>query len=201
MIKLTNRCGAAALFVTAFAVVPSHAESVGPNDLGRAEPAATSSSIDPAATTARSAGRATGRRAAGLAHQTYAVMTSCFPATLRSVLSDISSRFGGEVIVTSGYRRSGKRGSFHQTCKAADIQIAGISPGAIARFARSHPSVGGVGTYSHTRSVHVDVGDRVYTWNHGRRGRTARLGNGCCPDCAAAEARASGRHFEAVCAG
>jgi hypothetical protein len=108
---------------------------------------------------------------------------NCFPGELQAVLQRIGSHFGGAVVVTSGYRTGGRRGSYHRRCMAADIQIAGVSAAAIARFARTLPEVGGVGTYGHTRSVHVDVGDRDLTW-HGGRGRSASLrGHGCCPVC------------------
>lgn len=116
----------------------------------------------------------------GLEKQTDHVVTSCFPASLRAVLDDISGHFGGKpVIVTSGHRHGGRRGSFHRKCMAADIQIDGVSPSAIARYARSLPSVGGVGTYGHTRSIHVDVGGRVYSWyGNGRRKRYAQTHHG-----------------------
>jgi uncharacterized protein YcbK (DUF882 family) len=52
---------------------------------------------------------------------------------------------------------------------AADVQIAGVSPGTLAKYFRAQAGVGGVGTYGHTRSVHVDVAPRVYSWSHGRR--------------------------------
>ncbi len=139
------------------------------------------------------------RTGGGLLTQAGHVRTSCFPASLRGVLSDISQHFGRPVVVTSGFR-PGRGGSYHKRCMAADIQIAGVAPGAIARFARKHGSVGGVGTYRHTRSVHVDVGERVFSWHGGRR-RSASLGAGCCPDCAAEQARRTGRRFEAVCTG
>lgn len=100
------------------------------------------------------------------------------------------------MIVTSGLRTGGRRGSLHRSCKAADIQIAGVSGFAIARYARSLDGVGGVGTYRHTRSIHIDVGERVFSW-HGNRRRVAELRGGCCPDCAGAR----GGRFEAVCTG
>ncbi len=132
--------------------------------------------------------------------QTDGVRISCFPEALRGALRQISTHFGRPVVVTSGLRGGGRRGSYHKRCMAADIQIAGVSPGAIARFARKMDGVGGVGTYGHTRSVHVDVGERVFSW-HGSRRRNAALGSGCCPTCAAMEAAATGRRFEAVCTG
>jgi hypothetical protein len=131
-----------------------------------------------------------------LIKQTASVSIACFPVRLRTALSRISTHFGRPVIVTSGHRSGGRRGSLHRSCKAADIQIAGVSSVAIARYARSLDGVGGVGTYRHTRSIHVDVGERVFSW-HGNRRRVASLQGGCCPDCAGS----LGRRFEAVCTG
>lgn len=134
--------------------------------------------------------------------QTSSVRTSCFPASLAAVLRDMSSHFGRPVVVTSGYRGGGRSGSYHRKCQAADVQIAGVAPSAIARYARNHGSVGGVGTYGHTRSVHVDVGDRVFSWNGNRRRNAMSSGFGCCPVCAAMSANNTGKsRFEAVCTG
>ena len=103
--------------------------------------------------------------------QTGRVDTSCFPTSLKDVLADIGRHFGGPVVVTSGYRSAGEnrhaggaRHSYHVKCLAADIQIGGIAPGDIARYARSLEAVGGVGRYGHTKSVHVDVGERKFSW-------------------------------------
>jgi uncharacterized protein YcbK (DUF882 family) len=120
-------------------------------------------------------------RLAALEKQTDHVSTNCFNGQLRGVLAQIGQHFGSPVIVTSGYRRS--RTSYHGKCMAADIQIDGISPGTIFAYARSLPAVGGVGRYGHTRSVHVDVAPRKFSWGAGRK-RYAALGGGCCPDCA-----------------
>lgn len=113
----------------------------------------------------------------GLVKQTAAVQTNCFTAPLRAVLADMQSHFGRPVIVTSGFRShshnrraGGAKRSLHTACMAADVQIAGVSPSAIARWARSHPGIGGVGSYRRTRSVHVDVGVRTATWGGGSRG-------------------------------
>jgi uncharacterized protein YcbK (DUF882 family) len=115
---------------------------------------------------------------AALEKQTDHVSTTCFNGQLRGVLAQIGQRFGSPVIVTSGYRRS--RTSYHGKCMAADIQIDGVSPGAIFAYARSLPSVGGVGRYGYTRSVHVDVAPRKFTWGTGRK-RYAALGQGLLP--------------------
>jgi uncharacterized protein YcbK (DUF882 family) len=124
----------------------------------------------------KGARRASRPQAAGaFVSQTGAVQTSCFPAALRTVLAEMQAHFGRPVIVTSGFRShghnrraGGARRSLHTACMAADVQIAGVSPRAIAQWARSHSSIGGVGTYRHTRSVHVDVGVRVASWGGAR---------------------------------
>jgi hypothetical protein len=202
--------GAAALALAALLCGQANADSAGDSNFVR-------QTADEAATTPAGAPRHEPRpaaeprvdklpasahaRGAGILTQTDHVRIGCFPGELRGVLHQISAHFGKPVVVTSGQRSGGRRGSFHRTCMAADIQIAGVSPSAIARFARGLDAVGGVGTYGHTRSVHVDVGDRVFSW-HGPRRRTAALSaGGCCPTCAAMEAAATGRRFEAVCTG
>jgi uncharacterized protein YcbK (DUF882 family) len=111
--------------------------------------------------------RAPAGRAGVLAKQIPSVSTSCLKPSLVSIIRGASNHFGSQAVITSGYRPS--RRSYHGKCMAADVQIAGVSPGALARYFRSQSAVGGVGTYGHTRSVHVDVAPRVYTWYHGRR--------------------------------
>lgn len=105
-----------------------------------------------------------------LIKQTPRVVTACFPASLRLVLGRMSKHFGSPVIVTSGFRAYGRRHSQHRYCKAADIQIAGVRPSQIVGYAQLQDEVGGIGTYSHTRSVHVDVRDQKISW-YGNRGR------------------------------
>jgi uncharacterized protein YcbK (DUF882 family) len=99
--------------------------------------------------------------------QIPSVSTSCLKPSLMHIIRGASNHFGSSAVITSGYRRG--RHSYHGKCMAADVQIAGVSPGALAKYFRSQPGVGGVGTYGHTRSVHVDVAPRKYTWYHGRR--------------------------------
>ena len=105
-----------------------------------------------------------------LVKQTARVMMHCFPASLRHVLARMSKHFGSPVIVTSGFRSGGRRGSLHRVCKAADIQIAGVRPSQIVGYAQLQDEVGGIGTYRHTRSVHVDVREQKISW-YGNRGR------------------------------
>lgn len=112
----------------------------------------------------------TKEEAAYLIKQTPRVMMHCFPASLRSVLTRMSKHFGSPVIVTSGFRTGGRRHSQHRYCKAADIQIAGVRPSQIVGYAQLQDEVGGIGTYRHTRSVHVDVREQKISW-YGNRGR------------------------------
>ena len=81
------------------------------------------------------------------------------------------------MVVTSGYRSRrynrkvrGARKSQHMYCAAADVQVPGVSKWELAKFVRSMPGRGGVGTYCHTESVHIDVGpERDWNWRCRRR--------------------------------
>ncbi|OLP59971.1 hypothetical protein BJF93_10325 [Xaviernesmea oryzae] len=99
------------------------------------------------------------------------VDSSCFRPDLRAILKSVETRFGRKVLVTSGHRTpvhnarvGGVPKSRHLTCEAADIQVAGVGKLELASYLRSLPTVGGVGTYCHTQSVHVDTGTRR-DWN------------------------------------
>jgi uncharacterized protein YcbK (DUF882 family) len=92
-------------------------------------------------------------------------------------LKQIEGRYGRKLIVTSGYRSPahnrrarGAKNSQHMYCAAADIQVPGVGKWELAKFARALPGRGGVGTYCHTESVHVDVGPNR-DWNWRCRGR------------------------------
>lgn len=108
----------------------------------------------------------------GLRVQRETVDVACLKPELVKMLKTIERHFRRPVMVTSGYRSpsynrkvNGARRSLHMICAAADIQIDGVSKTEIARFARSLPGRGGVGTYCHTRSVHVDIGpERDWNW-------------------------------------
>jgi uncharacterized protein YcbK (DUF882 family) len=108
----------------------------------------------------------------GLLKQTESVDVACLKPSLVRVLKTIERRFGKRLIVTSGYRsRSynmrvrGAKNSQHMYCAAADIQVPGVSKWELAKFARSMQGRGGVGTYCHTNSVHVDIGpERDWNW-------------------------------------
>ena len=101
------------------------------------------------------------------------VDSSCFRPDLQAILKSVETRFGRKVLVTSGHRTplhnarvGGAPKSRHLTCEAADIQVAGVDKMQLAGYLRSLPAVGGVGTYCHTQSVHVDTGKRR-DWNWG----------------------------------
>lgn len=110
----------------------------------------------------------------GLWLQTEKVNTGCFKPQLLATLKSIEQHYGKPVIVTSGVRPiKGNRAkqSLHTRCEAADIQIAGVSRWELAEYLRSMPGRGGVGTYCHTESVHIDIGpERDWNWRcRGRR--------------------------------
>jgi uncharacterized protein YcbK (DUF882 family) len=113
----------------------------------------------------------------GLIKQTDRVDVGCLKPSLVRVLKAVESHYGRSVVVTSGYRNPpanrrarGARNSLHMYCAAADIQVPGVSKLDLANYARSMPGRGGVGTYCHTDSVHVDVGpERDWNWRCRRR--------------------------------
>ncbi|MHA6684650.1 YcbK family protein [Mesorhizobium sp. A556] len=113
----------------------------------------------------------------GLLKQTEGVDVACLKPSLVRVLKTIERHYGKKMIVTSGYRdpsrnrrANGARNSLHMYCAAADIQIPGVSKWELANYARAMPGRGGVGTYCHTKSVHVDVGpERDWNWRCRRR--------------------------------
>nr|WP_245581975.1 YcbK family protein [Phyllobacterium phragmitis] len=113
----------------------------------------------------------------GLKVQRETVDVACLKPQLVALLKTVERHFGRSVMVTSGYRSpsrnravNGARRSLHMMCAAADIQIDGVSKREIARYVRSMPGRGGVGTYCHTKSVHLDIGpERDWNWRCVRR--------------------------------
>jgi uncharacterized protein YcbK (DUF882 family) len=109
----------------------------------------------------------------GLWLQTEKVKTGCFKPELLQVLKAIEAHYDKPIIVTSGLRdlkRNRAKQSLHTRCEAADIQIAGVTKWELAEYLRSMPGRGGVGTYCHTESVHIDVGtERDWNWRCRRR--------------------------------
>lgn len=113
----------------------------------------------------------------GLRTQTERVDVNCLQPALVRKLRQIENHFGRPLIVTSGFRSPpqnrrarGASNSLHMYCAAADIQIEGVGKAQLADYVRSMPGRGGVGTYCHTESVHVDVGpERDWNWRCRRR--------------------------------
>lgn len=113
----------------------------------------------------------------GLLLQRPDVQVGCFPPQLLRLLKRVERQFGRTPIVTSGYRSArknrrvrGARKSTHVRCMAADIQVVGVSKWQLAKYLRSLPGRGGVGTYCHTKSVHIDVGKkRDWNWRCRRK--------------------------------
>ena len=113
----------------------------------------------------------------GLHVQTERVEVGCFKPELVRVLKTVERHYGRPLMVTSGYRSpkhnrraGGASGSRHTSCEAADIQIEGVSKWQLAKYLRSMPGRGGVGTYCHTESVHIDIGNtRDWNWRCRRR--------------------------------
>lgn len=106
-----------------------------------------------------------------LQRQTERVDVACFKPELVRLLKKVEKHYKKPVIVTSGYRSpkhnkriGGANGSRHTTCEAADVQIKGVTKWELAKFVRTMPDRGGVGTYCHTQSVHIDTGT-VRDWN------------------------------------
>jgi len=117
----------------------------------------------------------------GLILQTENVKVECFKPDLMRILRVVERHYGKKVMVTSGYRSpkrnrraGGVRNSSHIYCKAADIQVEGVSKWDLAKFLRTVDGRGGVGTYCRTRSVHVDTGS-VRDWHHPCRRSKSRV--------------------------
>lgn len=110
------------------------------------------------------------------------VTTSCFPARLKRLLRKVSRHYGRKLRITSGYRShrhnrriGGARRSQHIHCTAADFYVPGVNKYALARYLKSLPGRGGVGTYSGNRIVHLDVGPRrSWHWGGRKKRRYAR---------------------------
>jgi uncharacterized protein YcbK (DUF882 family) len=115
--------------------------------------------------------------AQGIRVQHSGVEVGCLKPGLVRILKQVERRYGRAPIVTSGYRSPqknrrvrGAKNSTHMYCKAADIQVVGISKWHLAKYLRTLPGRGGVGTYCHTKSVHIDTGSkRDWNWRCRRR--------------------------------
>ena len=116
----------------------------------------------------------------GLRVQHDKVEVSCLKPGVLKILKIVERRYGSKPIITSGYRSpkrnrraGGARNSQHIFCKAADIQVEGVSKWDLAKYLRSIPGRGGVGTYCRTKSVHFDIGSKR-DWHHPCRRSSVR---------------------------
>lgn len=106
--------------------------------------------------------------------QTDAVNIACLKPELMAIVQKAGQHFGGTPVITSGQRSRGRRGSYHRRCMAADFVIPGIERSRLAKYLRALPEAGGVGTYCHTKSVHIDIGDPRNWYQCGFRFRFAQ---------------------------
>lgn len=113
----------------------------------------------------------------GLITQTKDVDVACLKPSLLRVLKAVEDHYGRKLVVTSGYRSPernrrarGARNSLHMYCAAADVQVPGVGKWELAAYFHTMPGRGGVGTYCHTESVHIDIGpERDWNWRCRRR--------------------------------
>lgn len=112
----------------------------------------------------------------GLQPASQSIKVGYLKPELISMLDTIHRHFGKTVIITSGYRNpahnkkvGGVQHSLHISGSAADIRIAGVNKWEVAKFVRSMPDRGGVGTYCSNQIVHVDIG-RKRDWYWGCSG-------------------------------
>lgn len=106
--------------------------------------------------------------------QTDAVDIACLRPELLRIVRIAGEHFKGTPVITSGQRNRGRLGSYHRKCMAADFFVPGIERARLAKFLRTLPEAGGVGTYCHTKSVHIDIGEPRNWWQCGFRFRFAQ---------------------------
>jgi len=91
----------------------------------------------------------------------------CVPSGLKSVIADVSRKFG-PVTVNSTHRTKSKnrkvggaKNSYHIGCRAVDFRVSG-NKSAVLKYLRAHPQVGGVKLYR-SGYFHIDNGPKR-TW-------------------------------------
>jgi uncharacterized protein YcbK (DUF882 family) len=92
---------------------------------------------------------------------------------LYEILSILYDRWGKQIEVNSGFRYQRNEGSRHFHASAMDVQIAGVAPGELYRFATRLDGGGmGIGRYPHNGFVHIDYrapGEPSYRWTDTHR--------------------------------
>jgi Peptidase M15 len=91
--------------------------------------------------------------------QTDSVNIACLKPEVLTLIRQAGEHFRGTPVITSGQRDRGRRGSYHRRCMAADFFVPGVERATLAKYLRGLPGAGGVGTYCHTKSVHIDSGE------------------------------------------
>ena len=91
--------------------------------------------------------------------QVDSVQISCLKPELMALIYKAGDHFGDTPVITSGFRSRGRRGSYHRRCEAADFFIPEVSSSQLVAYLKTLPGAGGVGTYCHTKSVHIDTGE------------------------------------------
>ena len=91
--------------------------------------------------------------------QVDSVEIRCLKPELMAMIYKAGDHFGATPVITSGFRGYGRRGSYHRKCEAADFFIPDVPAQKLVQFLKALPGAGGVGTYCHTKSVHLDTGE------------------------------------------
>ncbi len=100
-------------------------------------------------------------RAANITHNAN---WKCVPNSLKSVVYEVARRYGHVTINSTHRSRSRNRraggagGSYHLRCQAVDFRVKG-NTGAVMKFLRSNPNVGGLKRYR-SGFIHIDTGPR-----------------------------------------
>ncbi len=95
----------------------------------------------------------------GYEKQVDSVQLACIKPEVMAIVSKAGVFFRALPVITSGFRANGRRGSLHRKCLAVDFFIPGVGTQTLAKYLRTLPESGGVGTYCHTKSVHIDTGE------------------------------------------
>ena len=106
--------------------------------------------------------------------QTEYVNIACLQPEVLKYIRLSGEHFKATPVITSGQRDRGRRGSYHRRCMAADFFVPGVERAVLAKYLRGLPGAGGVGTYCHTKSVHIDIGEPRNWYQCGFRFRFAQ---------------------------
>ena len=96
----------------------------------------------------------------------------CVPASLKTVLNEVSARFGPLTIVstthlqTDNHVSGGDREKLHAACKAVDFRIEGAATDEVLRYLRGRRGIAGLTSYR-GGLIHIDANE-TYTEPSGR---------------------------------